>query len=117
MPRTVTTVAPAFGDELHPYTQSDPWHRDLSPQPGRHGGAGGIARCSSYTAGLHNIVGFDAAQDLVTFSAALFANFAAVQAHDVAYQGGTFIALGQNAGLILQGILPAQLSASNFAFV
>jgi len=72
---------------------------------------------ANFTAGLHYLSGFDAAQDLVTFSAGLFANFAALRADDVAYQGGTFIAIGQNAGLILQGVTPGQLTSGNFAFV
>ena len=48
---------------------------------------------TSFIGGLHMISGFDPAQDAVALSQATFATYAAVQANEVAYQGGTFIAL------------------------
>ena len=70
---------------------------------------------TSFTAGLHTITGFDPAQDTVALSAASYPNFAAVQAADQAYQGGTYIGLSGNAGVLIQGVAPSQITASNFA--
>ena len=70
---------------------------------------------TSFTAGLHTITGFDPAQDMVALSAASYPNFAAVQAAEAPYQGGTYIGLPGNSGVIIQGVTPSQLTASNFA--
>jgi VCBS repeat-containing protein len=64
--------------------------------------------------GLHSINGFDPAMDLVALSAATFPTYAAVQAAEQPYQGGTFIALPNASGLLIQGTTPSQLSSSDF---
>ena len=53
----------------------------------------------------------------MALGAATFGSYAGVQANEAAYQGGTFINLptsGGAAALIIQGVTPDQLSASNF---
>ncbi len=72
---------------------------------------------TSFAAGPHYVAGFDAAQDAVALSASTFASYAAVQANEVAYQGGTFINLTPGTGggaLVIQGVTPDKLAASNF---
>ncbi len=66
--------------------------------------------------GSHAITGFDPAQDSVALSSALFANYAAMQAHEAPYIGGTLIALSSTANVVIQGVTPSQLDSSNFAF-
>ena len=72
---------------------------------------------TSYAAGAHAISGFNPAHDLIVFSLAKFADFAAVQAHSTAVSGGTSIALDAGASLTVQGVLPASLTALDFRFV
>ena len=46
-----------------------------------------------------------------------FPSYAAVQANEVAFQGGTFLNLTPGSGgaaLIIQGVTPDKLQASNF---
>ena len=71
---------------------------------------------TSYTAGVHSIAGFDPALDSVALSASLFPSYAALQASEAPYEGGTLIALGANAVEVIQGVAPSQLSANNFVF-
>ncbi len=71
----------------------------------------------NYGTGLDTISGFNPAQDLISFGATTFANYAAMQQHEVAYQGGTLIALGANTVVVIQGVTPGQLGSSNFTFV
>jgi hypothetical protein len=72
---------------------------------------------TSYAAGTHAISGFNPAHDLIEFSLAKFANFAAVQSHSTAVGGSTLIALDTGASLTIQGVLPASLVARDFRFV
>ena len=72
---------------------------------------------TSFAAGPHYLAGFDAVQDTVALNKAVFGSYAAVQANEVAYQGGTFINLTPGSGgaaLVIQGVTPSQLTASNF---
>ncbi len=71
---------------------------------------------NSYTNGVHAIVGFDPAQDLIALSSTAFSNYAAVQAHEAPYMGGTLIALSSSANVVIQGVTPSQLDSSNFVF-
>jgi hypothetical protein len=64
--------------------------------------------------GLHTITGFDAAQDMLALNVAAFPNYATVQAHEVAYNGGTFIGLSTNSAIIIQGVTPDQLNSQSF---
>ena len=70
---------------------------------------------TSFAAGLHTIAGFNPVQDLIEFSAAQFANFPAVQAATTAIAGGAMIHLGSGSSLLLPGVAPASLHASDFA--
>ena len=72
---------------------------------------------TSYAAGLHAISGFNPAHDLIQFSLAKFANFAAVQAASTASGGGTLIALGGGDSLLVQSVAPGALGAGDFKFV
>jgi hypothetical protein len=69
---------------------------------------------TSYVAGLHIVSSFDPATDLIALSAAAFPTYAAVQAHETAYQGGTFIGLTNTAAIDITGVTPSQLTAANF---
>ncbi len=74
---------------------------------------------TSYTTGLHQVAGFDPAQDSIVLSSATFRIYAAVQANEVAYGGGTFIALTPGttgAAVVIQGVTPDKLSTANFIF-
>ena len=64
--------------------------------------------------GLHTITTFNPAQDTLALSAGTFPTYAALQAHEVAYQGGTFIGLSNTAAIVIQGVAPTALSAANF---
>ena len=64
--------------------------------------------------GLHTINGFDPAIDLLALSSATFPNYAAVQAVEVAYMGGTFVGLPNASGVLLAGVAPSQLTAADF---
>ena len=69
---------------------------------------------TSYQAGVHTITSFDPATDTVALDIAAFPNYATVQAHEAAYQGGTFIGLSPTAAIVIQGVTPGQLTASDF---
>jgi hypothetical protein len=68
----------------------------------------------SYADGVHTITGFTPSQDTVALNVSDFPTYAAVQAHEAAYQGGTFVSLSPTAALVIQGVTPDQLSAGNF---
>jgi hypothetical protein len=70
---------------------------------------------TSFAAGTHTIAGFAATQDIVELSSTQFANFAAVEAATTATPGGAMINLGNSSSLLLAGVDPASLHASNFA--
>jgi WD40 repeat protein len=70
---------------------------------------------TSFAAGAHTIAGFTATQDIVELSSARFADFAAVQAATTATSGGAMVNLGNSSSLLLSGVDPASLHASNFA--
>jgi len=69
---------------------------------------------TSYAAGIHMISSFDPAQDTLALSVAAFPSYAAVQANEAPYQGGTFINLSPTAAIVIQGVTPGQLSSGNF---
>ena len=70
---------------------------------------------TSSAVGMHTIAGFNPVQDMIEFSKAQFASFADVQAATTATTGGAMINLGNDSSLLLPGINPASLHASNFA--
>ena len=72
---------------------------------------------TSFAAGEHTIAGFDVGHDIVELSKGLFPSFNDVQAHTTASGGGAFIDLGGSSSLLLQGVSPDNLRASNFALV
>ena len=69
---------------------------------------------TSYAAGIHTISSFDPAQDTVALRAGAFPSYATVQANEAPYQGGTFINLSSTAAIVIHGVTPSQLNASNF---
>jgi len=69
---------------------------------------------TSDQAGIHQITGFDPAQDTLALSLAAFPSYAVVQANEAPYQGGTFINLSPTAAIVIQGVTPGQLTASDF---
>jgi hypothetical protein len=70
---------------------------------------------TSFASGSHTISGFNREQDMIEFSKAQFASFTDVQAATTATAGGAMINLGNDSSLLLPGINPASLHASNFA--
>jgi hypothetical protein len=66
-------------------------------------------------AGVHTITGFDPVQDRIELPLAQFGSFAAVQGATFATSGGAEINLGQGALLLLPGVNPTALHASDFA--
>ena len=72
---------------------------------------------SSYVAGPHAIIGFDPAHDLIVLNRIQFANFASVLAHSTASGAGTRIQFDPWSTLLIQGVMPAALHASDFRFV
>jgi hypothetical protein len=70
---------------------------------------------TSYAGGIHTISGFDPAQDTLALSEAAFPSYAAVQANEAPYQGGTFINLSPTAAIVIQGVTPSQLGSGTFA--
>jgi hypothetical protein len=72
---------------------------------------------TSYAPGAHVISGFDPTHDLIEFSLAKFGSFAVVQASSTVSAGGTLIALGGGASLLVQSVLPASLNTGDFRFV
>jgi WD40 repeat protein len=70
---------------------------------------------TSVAAGLHTVAGFAATQDIIELSSMQFASFSAVQAATTATPDGAMISLGNSASLLLSGVDPASLHASNFA--
>src|SRR5262249_9707937 len=71
----------------------------------------------SFDAGGHTIVGFNPEQDMIEFSKAQFASFADVQAATLAVPGGSMIILDHGSSLLLPGVDPTSLHASDFALV
>ena len=71
---------------------------------------------TSHVTGLETISGFDPRQDILELSKANFAAFADVQANFVAAAGGTLLALDGSSSLLLSGVTPEQLHATNFVF-
>ena len=68
-------------------------------------------------AGDHTIMGFNTTQDMLALSAAQFGSFDAVQAATSNTGAGAMIDLGNSTSLLLPGVNPASLHASNFALV
>ena len=71
---------------------------------------------TSYAAGAHVISGFNPAHDLIEFALPKFANFAAVMAQ-TNNSGGSAIITLDTGTLLIQGILKASLTSSDFKFV
>lgn len=70
---------------------------------------------TSVAAGAHTIAGFNGSQDVIELSAARFGGFAGVQQATTASGGGAMINLGNGSSLLLSGVDPSKLHASNFA--
>ncbi len=70
---------------------------------------------TSFAAGPHTIGGFNPMQDMIELSKVQFASFAAVEAATTATAGGALINLGDGSSLLLAGVTPASLHASDFA--
>lgn len=70
---------------------------------------------TSFAAGPHTITGFNPTQDVIEFSKAQFAAIANVEAATTAMAGGAMINLGNGSELLLPGVDPTSLQASNFA--
>ena len=70
---------------------------------------------TSFAAGAHTITGFNPVQDIIEVSKLHFESFADVQAAMTATAAGTAINLGGGSSLLLAGINPTSLHASNFA--
>ena len=70
---------------------------------------------NNQAAGAHSITGFNASQDIIELSAATFGSFAGVQQATTATSGGAMINLGHNSSVLLAGVDPTTLHASNFA--
>ena len=70
---------------------------------------------TSFAAGPHTIDGFNPMQDMIELSKVQFASFAAVEAATTATAGGALINLGDGSSLLLAGVTPASLHASDFA--
>ena len=70
---------------------------------------------TSFVTGTHTIAGFNPVQDMIELSAAQFASFAGVQASTTAMAGGAMINLGHGSSLLLFGVNPTSLHASDFA--
>jgi hypothetical protein len=72
---------------------------------------------SSLGFGNDTIVGFDPAQDALRLGSGLAQNFATVSADmSVTPAGGTLIALDKTHSIILSGVSPSSLGATNFRF-
>ena len=65
-------------------------------------------------AGWHTITGFSAIQDRIELSTMRFPNFASVQQAISPIAGGTMISLSNNTSVLLPGVDPKSLHASNF---
>jgi hypothetical protein len=72
---------------------------------------------TSYVAGAHAINGFDPMHDLIEFSHASLADFAALKEQSTVSGGSTLITLDNSSSLLLHGVLPDSLQNSNFVFV
>ena len=68
---------------------------------------------TSHATGLETISGFDTRQDILELSKAKFASVADVQANLVASGGGALLALDGSSALLLSGMAPGQLNATN----
>ena len=72
---------------------------------------------TSYAAGVHEIVGFNPANDIIEFSVGKFSSLASIEAHSSNSVNRMLIALDSNASLVVQGVTSESLSATNFKFV
>ncbi len=70
---------------------------------------------TSFAAGAHTIAGFNPVQDMIELNGAQFPSFAAVEAATTATAGGAMINLGNGSSLLLSGVDPSSLHASDFA--
>ncbi len=70
---------------------------------------------TSFAAGTHTISGFDPMEDVIAFSKVQFASIADIEAAVTPVAGGAMIHLGSGSSLLLPGVEPASLHASNFA--
>lgn len=70
---------------------------------------------TNFAEGNHTIVGFNPLQDIIELSAASFGSFAAVQDATTASGDGATIHLNNGSSLLLSGVDPGSLHASNFA--
>jgi hypothetical protein len=70
---------------------------------------------TSPSAGTHTIDGFDPMQDIIEFNKAQFTSFADVLAATSGISGSATINLDNSSSLLLPGVDPASLHASNFA--
>jgi hypothetical protein len=70
---------------------------------------------TSFAAGSHTISEFNPVQDMIEFSKTRFMSFTDVQAATSAIPGGAMINLGNGSSLLLPGVNPGSLHASNFA--
>jgi WD40 repeat protein len=70
---------------------------------------------TSFAEGIHTIAEFNPVQDMIELSKAAFPAFADVQAATAAVPGGAVINLDHNSSLLLPGVDPTSLHASNFA--
>jgi len=86
----------------------------LRKSPHRRFGYKRFTRAAA-AAGAHTITGFNPVQDLIELPLAQFGSFAAVQEATSAIAGGAEINLGHGSSLLLPGVNPAALHASNFA--
>ena len=71
---------------------------------------------TSLAPGSQTITGFDPMQDVIELSKAQFASFTQVQAAITPIAGGAMIGLGNGSLLLLPGVNPESLHASNFAW-
>lgn len=69
----------------------------------------------NYAAGMHTITGFDPTQDVIAFSSSQFPNISDVEAATSATAAGAMINLGNGSSLLVAGITPSALQASNFS--
>jgi hypothetical protein len=67
--------------------------------------------------GAETISGFDLAQEIIQLPKSMAADFASLQRLESPVAGGTVIGFGSSESLILPGIAPNSLHASNFQFV
>jgi T5SS/PEP-CTERM-associated repeat protein len=99
-PNNLTFIYPSAGSETLAATSGpDVFVENLSPR------------------GNDVIAGFNVAQDVVQLSAAMFSNFAAVEAATTSVDGSAVIHFDSNDPVTLQGVAASSLQAQNFTFV